>query len=297
MTRCFTLGIALGVMGCASTAMNSMPATEVQGRVFHNILVVAAFEDIGILRATEDRFAAASVSMNITFVPSYQVFFPGRQYTAEESAGLLRQHRIEGVLVVSVRQTGENTYYVPPTYVSGCTAWNPVYGCSQVTTTATGGGSYQKPWARFRAQLYDATTGVPVWVATAATGGNALATSLTLVQSMADETMVHLAADGVIAFCLQERELDVAKSRLREDSDSLAAARVIRGGSTVRYVIPEGVSPERRHRMEELNDSVSRAQRSADSLVSFFEGRVEADGARLRVAKQVVSGACLPRRK
>lgn len=293
--RRLTLGVVFSVMACASTTMSSMPATELQGRVLHNILVIAAFDDIGIMRATEDRFATASVPANISFVRSYQVFFPGRQYTAEESAALLRQHSIEGVLVISVRQSGENSYYVPPTYVSGCTAWNPMYGCSQATTTAIGGGSYKKPWARFTAQLYEADAGVLVWVASAATGGNALATSLTLVQSMADETMAHLAADGVIAFCRQKWDLAVAKSRLRADSDSLAAAHALQSNPAVRYVIPDGASPEHRQRLEALNDSVTRARSGADSLILVFGTRVRADSGELRIARQAVSRSCLPK--
>ena len=86
----------------------------------------------------------------------------------------------------------------PPTYTSGCTIWTPTYGCSQVTTTQTGGYSYQKLWAQFTAQLYDATTGAGVWVASATTGGNAFASAVTLVHSMADKTIERLTQDGVI---------------------------------------------------------------------------------------------------
>jgi hypothetical protein len=178
--------------------MNSLASPELGGRSFHNILVVAAFADLGVRRETEDRLAAASSEGHFRFVPSYQLFFPGRQYTPEETSGLLRQHQIDATLVIFPGQAGATAGYVPPTYTSGCTVWSSTGGCSQVTTTQTGGYSYQKPWAQFTAQLYDATTGVGVWVASATTGGNAFASAVTLVHSMADKTIERLTQDGVI---------------------------------------------------------------------------------------------------
>jgi len=178
--------------------MNSLPSPELGGRTFHNILVVAAFADLGIRRETEDRFAAADSEGRFRFVPSYQLFFPGRQYTSDETGALLRQHQIDATLVIFPGQAGATSGYVPPTYTSGCTVWSPTGGCSQVTTTQTGGYSYQKPWAQFTAQLYDPTTGQTVWMASATTGGNAFASAVTLVHSMVDKTIERLTQDGVI---------------------------------------------------------------------------------------------------
>jgi hypothetical protein len=198
VSTCTLAVIALGLAACATTAMNSLPSPELGGRSFHNILVVAAFADLGIRRETEDRLAAASSEGHFRFVPSYQLFFPGRQYTPEETSGLLRQHQIDATLVIFPGQGGATAGYVPPTYTSGCTVWSANGGCSQVTTTQTGGYSYQKLWAQFTAQLYDATTGAGVWVASATTGGNAFASAVTLVHSMADKTIERLTQDGVI---------------------------------------------------------------------------------------------------
>jgi hypothetical protein len=191
-------GVAFGIAACARTSMSSMPSPELMGRSFRNILVVAAFADLGIRRETEDRFATSSSEGHFRFVPSYQVFFPGRQYAPEEIKGLLGQYQIDATLVVFPGQAGATSGYVPPTYNSGCTVWNSSTGCTQVTTTQTGGYSYQKPWAQFTARLYDVTTGAAVWVATATTGGNAYASASTLVHSMADKTVQRLTEDGVV---------------------------------------------------------------------------------------------------
>ncbi len=197
-SMCALATVAFGLAACATTSMNSLPSPELGGRTFHNILVVAAFADLGIRRETEDRFAAAYSEGHFRFVPSYQLFFPGRQYTPDETGSLLRQHQIDATLVIFPGQAGATSGYVPPTYTSGCTVWSPTGGCSQVTTTQTGGYSYQKPWAQFTAQLYDPTTGQTVWMASATTGGNAFASAVTLVHSMADKTIGRLTQDGVI---------------------------------------------------------------------------------------------------
>jgi len=175
-----------------------MPAPDLGGRHYHNILVVAAFADLGIRRETEDRFVSASSEGHFRFVPSYQMFFPGRQYTPEETGALLRKYEIDATLVIFPGQGGATSGYVPPTYTSGCTVWSSTGGCSQVTTTQSGGYSYRKPWAQFTAQLYDATSGTGVWVASATTGGNAYARAVTLVHSMADKTIERLTEDGII---------------------------------------------------------------------------------------------------
>jgi hypothetical protein len=190
--------VGVGIAGCARTSMSSIPSPELRGRSFHNILVVASFADLGIRRETEDRFATSSSKGHFRFVPSYQVFFPGRQYTPEETRGMLKQYQIDATLVVFPGQAGATAGYVPPTYTSGCTMWNSETGCTQVTTTQTGGYSYAKPWAEFTAQLYDVVTGTAMWVASATTGGNAFAKATTLVHSMADKTVQRLVDDQVI---------------------------------------------------------------------------------------------------
>ena len=198
ITALIMIGIASGEAGCARTSMSSMPSPEVAGRHYHNILVVAAFANLGIRRETEDRFVSASSEGHFRFVPSYQVFFPGRQYTPDETAALLRKYEIDVTLVIFPGQAGATSGYVPPTYTSGCTMWTMDGGCAQVTTTQRGGYSYEKPWAQFTAQLYDATSGAGVWVASATTGGNAYASAVTLVHSMADKTIERLTQDGII---------------------------------------------------------------------------------------------------
>ena len=192
-----TIGAIIS-MGCARTSMTSVAAPEVAGRTFANILVVALFADLGVRQETEARFAEGSENASTRFIPSSSVLFPGRQYTQRELESVLREHRIDGTLVISSGGAGTSTGYVPPTYTSQCTVWTSLGGCQQVTTTTSGGYNYSKPWAQFTAQLYDVNSGRVVWYGTATTGGNAFASATTLVRSMAGKTLARLAADGLI---------------------------------------------------------------------------------------------------
>jgi len=189
--------LPLVLSACAHTSMSSMVAPDVRGHVFHHVLVVGNFADLGIRRDAEYRLASRSVSGHYEFVPSVDLFFPGRQYSPEEMRSILRQHAIDATLVITPGQSGASSGYVPPTYTSSCSAWTSA-GCTQVTTSQSGGFSYSRPWQQFSATLYDATSGSSVWVASAGTGGNAFAHALTLVRSMVDKTADRLAKDGLV---------------------------------------------------------------------------------------------------
>lgn len=185
--------------GCASTALTSLPAPEAQGRIFHHVLVVAAVADLDLRQTTELRLASHSISGAFDLVPGYTILFPGREYTKEEVASVLRAHNIDATLVIQPSAAGATPVYVPPTYVTSCTSWNAATGCGQTATTQVSGGDYALPWERFVASLYDAATGNSIWIATATTKGNIFADDQTLANSMADETVARLIADGLLS--------------------------------------------------------------------------------------------------
>jgi hypothetical protein len=184
------------VASCARTSMTSLPAPDLGGRSFRTILVVGHFADLKLRQETEARF----VSMNggpVRFIASTSVLFPGREFTQDEIASILKTNNVDATLVISPEDAGSRTGYVPPTYTSGCTLVTS-NGCQQVTTTTRGGYAYSKPWAQFTAQLYDVQTGKVVWYASSNTRGNAYANSTILVRSMADKTIERLVEDGLI---------------------------------------------------------------------------------------------------
>jgi hypothetical protein len=142
------------------------------------------------------RFAAKSVAGQYQFVPSTQLFYPGKQYSETQVDSVLRKYSIDAMLLLQPGGTGNKTTTIPPNYTSQCTTTS----CRQVTTTtAPGTGTtYTKPWAEFSAQLYSAETGESVWFATAKSKGNAYADTSDLVHSMADKTIEQLLASQLI---------------------------------------------------------------------------------------------------
>lgn len=273
----------------SATSMSSMVAPELHGRVFHTILVHGAFEDLGILKAVENHFVDASTP-EVRFVPSYRVLFPGRSYTESQVTDILRDNNIEAVLVISARQAGTTSYYVPPTYKTGCSVWSPLLGCTQVTSRPSGGGTYNLPWAQFNAQVYDISTGLNVWIATASTGGTSLATNLDLVESMADTTLERLAADRVVVYCTPKLKLELAMTRLAAERDSLTRSVVeSQSAHSIRYTSGSDATPEQRRATQAREDSLNGVRSRADSAIQFWTRAVKADSEGVLNAQQAIA--------
>jgi hypothetical protein len=64
-----------------------------------------------------------------------------------------------------------------------------------------------------------------MWLATAHTGGNAYATSVTLVESMADETVLRLFQDHLIDWCIRGADADSLRQRVRAYDDSVVVLK------------------------------------------------------------------------
>ncbi len=197
ISRAWAIAVAtVSVAACAHTSMTSLPSPDAAGQRYQKILVRADFADLGLRQDTEMRFAAKSVAGQYQFVPSTQLFYPGKQYSAEQVDSTLRRYSIDAFLILQPGGTGNRTNYVPPYTTSTCTTAS----CRQVTTTtAPGTGvTYTKPWAEFSAQLYSVETGESVWFATATSKGNAYADSGDLANSVADKTVEELLTSRLI---------------------------------------------------------------------------------------------------
>jgi len=70
---------ALALLGvaCAHTRVSSLAAPDAVGVRFRRIMVSVQINDLEIRRAAEDQFAKSYQGTSVTFVPSYQVLFPG----------------------------------------------------------------------------------------------------------------------------------------------------------------------------------------------------------------------------
>jgi hypothetical protein len=183
--------------GCmASTSVNSMAAPNTSGVTYHRILVNFSTGDLGWRKTAEDAFVAKDPS----FIASYTVFFPGRTYTQDEIAAAYMQNHLDAALVISNSASGVSTYTTPAQTSTTCgAAANGVAVAAACGTSETAGSSYEKPWATFTAQMWNARTGEVVWMASSSTGGNAFANWHSVLSSMVRSTVSKLRQDRVIS--------------------------------------------------------------------------------------------------
>lgn len=194
--------LLIGAFGCASTNLSSMTKPEVAKRPYDRILVVFPLQDLELRRIAENEVLNKVRSRN-SFMRSYELFFPGRQYEEQEILDILMQHNIQAVLMIGLSDSGTSSTYVPQLSSSTrCTAWTASQGCVAASTYTSGGYTLDKPWANFTATLFDLEKQEVVWYATAKTGGNAFADNADLVRSMARKTRDTLLEDGLV---LQKR--------------------------------------------------------------------------------------------
>jgi hypothetical protein len=208
--------LAAMLTSCASTSMSSVAAPEAKGSPgrYSRIVIYVAIADLDVRREAENQFVRDnpavtaqydSLGQRLTtqlaheFIASYTLLFPGRQYSKEQVDSVLHANRIDGYLVVTNTENGIRTTTTPSSSSTDCTATDFGYQVNASCTTQQHPGmTYNKPWAKFTANLYDITSGQSVWYATSTTGGNAFASWSTVVHSMADKTVERLQQDGVI---------------------------------------------------------------------------------------------------
>lgn len=192
--------VVMSIGGCASTRMTSKVDPVVVERPFRKILVHASFNDLEAREVAEDKLCAEMQNVSVCeCAKSVQLFFPGRQYSAEEAAEILLNAGIDGVLILQPTGSGTNSHYVPPTSRTTSSArvsGNSIFGSS--TTTTSGGYSVSKPWETYEASLYFVDSGDVVWYATAKASGNRYADAHDLIRSASAKAVEKLLGDRAI---------------------------------------------------------------------------------------------------
>jgi len=196
MFKSLFLLIVLVLCGCmARTSVNSMASPDNRGEQYHRILVEFPTSNLDWRKTTEQTF----VERDSTFVASYALFFPGRQYTNEEIAAIDRENGIDAILVISTEATGISTETMPSQTSTACGAATDGYSTAAACATrTTGGETYRRPWANWTTKMWDLRSGAVVWMASASTGGNAFANWHTVMHSMVGSTINKLRNDHMI---------------------------------------------------------------------------------------------------
>lgn len=196
--------IALVLCGCATTSMNSRRNPEFRQKTYGKLLVVAAFQDLGLQEALERKIRTELQLRQVECELGCEVIFPGRSFTDEEYADLIVSLGVTGVLIITPQGSGYSDTYIPPSSKTKTTGRAYPTSGGGVTyrekskTTTTGGYNIHKPWMNFITELYDVNTGESVWYATASSGGSAFANFKNVVRSMGAKTVNQLAKDGLI---------------------------------------------------------------------------------------------------
>lgn len=196
--RFLPLALVLVLCSCAHTRMASLPNPNWTPRDLHRVLVFFASDDLEVRQSFEARFGQRADLRGVEFVPSYTVFFPGRELTQEEVVAGLMTARIDALLLVTQGESGISTSVTPTSSSTGCTIWTSSQGCVQTRTTVSGGDRVTKPWASYSVELLDVQAGVPIWVATARSGGNGFASWEDLRNSLTDKLSKQLMEDGIV---------------------------------------------------------------------------------------------------
>ncbi len=138
----------------------------------------------------------------------------GQSPSPEEVKAVVARYVLAAALVVTLVNAGtrESVVETPATTttqivpVQGTTVYDggkvTTYGGSYTATSTTTPGeaiTFQKPFANYRADMFDAKTAKQTWFARLKSRGNAFANQADLVQDMAKTTVQQLREDGVLA--------------------------------------------------------------------------------------------------
>lgn len=193
MRTLLALLTALLTAGClASTDVETMTRPDWEPKPFERIVVYYVFSDLEDRKQVEDRFAAKDSA----FVPSYELFFPGRSYSMEEIRSVMDENDVDAALVLNPKGAGSSTAVLPGQYETSCSV--SVGGDCQSWTTTGGPTAISKPRADFGAVLLEWEAEQAVWTASAESGGNAFADQGNLRESFVDAMIEKLREDGLL---------------------------------------------------------------------------------------------------
>lgn len=201
-------------MGCAETKLDTVRNPELSRIKFENILVVVPFTDIGLRRQSENAFISHFASADMRAISSLQLIPPIKDYDEQELWNILNQNRIDGILVVALKNFWTSQSYVPrssSTYGSA-----RLYGGSlhyQSYTKEYGGYYISKPNVSFETRLFDRESGQVAWLVTSTTRGNAFADYGNLANSLAKKVVKELIREDMLVLTPTEVKGTTASSK------------------------------------------------------------------------------------
>ena len=193
---------SLYLLGCAYTDIVGFRNPDFKGTV-KNVIVYASVGDLQMRQTIENEIIIAFAEEGYSAISSINIFSPAKKYTESEMVNILKQKKIEGVLIISITDAQTTQTYVPTStyektngkaYVLG----DYLYYKSTTTTETTGGYYINKPIVNFETVLFNVEDGIQIWLANSTTEGNAFANMGTLSSSLGSNIIESLVSQRII---------------------------------------------------------------------------------------------------
>ena len=212
--RASVVGVMV-LLGCAQTHVASVVAPEAQSTVYHRILVLFPVADLAARQLVEDSFGAVSDcsgaqgsfmpcptgpppdSIGATFIPSYNLLFPGRPFDNVTVSRVIAEHNLGAALVIILGTADPSIQLIEQAAMARCVLWPSNQDCED-SGIATAAYDMSHPWSGFTLVMFDTHTDSVVWVATTTAGGNAIGGTSSVFRSLVMSTKERLRQDSLV---------------------------------------------------------------------------------------------------
>ena len=238
--------LAMFLVGCATTTLNTIKNPELFQIKFEKILVVAPFSDIGLRKQTEDAFIAKFNLSGMNAISSIQRIPPVRDYDEQELLKILEQEKIDGILVVGLQDYWTSQSYVPKSSSTQGTA--SLYGnyLHYRSYTKEYGGYYiSKPNVTFEIRLLDSKSAQIAWLTSSLTKGNGFADYNTLANSLAKKVVKKLIEENMLELTIvkENKEASTSATKTMTVTESLNQSPIASFAANLRIgVVPLEIS-------------------------------------------------------
>ncbi|MBI4539487.1 MAG: hypothetical protein HY704_08265 [Gemmatimonadetes bacterium] len=192
----FLAAVLLGASGCVKATVTTAPNPAFPLRTYDRVVVWVNFADLGLRKEMEGRFVkrATALGLSMRVAPAHLLFYPGKQYTAQEMAELLKASGSQAVLYVVSTAVGSSDTWIPP-----------VVSSAGGSTVVTGGYPLSSPYGNYSVHLIDVDRSEVAWYATAALTGDVFTDHDDILKRLVDEVLRHLTRDGFAAVGTPQR--------------------------------------------------------------------------------------------
>lgn len=182
----------------AYTKISSSTNPSYQGKQYKSLLVEARDRGENEIIALEWTFRRKMDNPNLLVFSSSDLFDRHKDYTHEEKVKILKDRKIEAILLVNMDNAYTKSTYHPPT-VSTTQVKNKKTGLVEVKTTTTDGYTSSTSYQKHTLTLLDGSDLKPVWTSSASTSGDDSSSDMQdFYNALANAAIKSLRKDGLV---------------------------------------------------------------------------------------------------